>query len=796
MTEEELNPQEREALELLRSNDPRAATTLAALDDSGRARVLAQMSGTSAPQESYPSDGIAASDQPTADGAEGSEEVSEEVPPDPDADDAPLDPSSSKADDASGPDPKADSDASSRAGSLPAVFNQALATTAGKAILAVVGAVLILLIILVVRSCGGGGDPSSDALLLVRESGGDLYVGRANAEIDRDDRVVRDFDGLTRITVTRDGAWWSAGLVEVGSRRILVADTQDGDGAWVIEGSDVEEIVSESGNAGVVVVGDILYLRESREGTQRCYRGSLDALDDLERMFRGDACTIAYSGHILGASSSGDSYRVTVWSPQGDETALSRANFQGLPSISDNGRFVVSRDDDGVTVTGVDTGDRIWELDGGVNFDLASHPDGHIALVAEASSGEVYLVAVDAEGNADEILEVRDGQLVAEFAPSGDLFWLESKEDDRGILSVWDASQKEVFELADEEGLRLIGVHEGAAVTVIEDDLGALFQRFLPTDTDGTELHEFDDGVQGSLIYGDFLYVAGSEIASVIPLNGDEATDSLTWDAINILDVSDGLLIAVGTDGSSEVLFGIRSGAEDDVEYGEFDDVVSAQAYGSTLYATVRDGLGLETLVFDASSGDAQDDGPDYDGYRLVTNRIWPIRSILFAVGYAQDITLPEVAFADPEPEPFAVAKPAAAPPTTTAAPPTTVSDATPEPEAPAPQPEEAEAPAPEPAGGYYSGRLVGPGDSNRYFFEIPDGGRWLFAETYGQIDVVADLFLTHSDGSTIPVASSDDDGTDSNARFEIFLDPGTYFIEVGGYDNDVTGSYELRIDF
>ena len=68
---------------------------------------------------------------------------------------------------------------------------------------------------------------------------------------------------------------------------------------------------------------------------------------------------------------------------------------------------------------------------------------------------------MDHEGNADELLEVSDGQLVAEFAPSGDLFWLESGQDDQGVLSVWDVSEKDVIELADEEGLQLVGVFFG-----------------------------------------------------------------------------------------------------------------------------------------------------------------------------------------------------------------------------------------------------------------------------------------------------------------------------------------------
>ena len=48
-----------------------------------------------------------------------------------------------------------ESDASSTSGSLASLFEQALATTAGKAILGVVGVLLILVIVFVVRSCGG-----------------------------------------------------------------------------------------------------------------------------------------------------------------------------------------------------------------------------------------------------------------------------------------------------------------------------------------------------------------------------------------------------------------------------------------------------------------------------------------------------------------------------------------------------------------------------------------------------------------------------------------------------------------
>ena len=605
---------------------------------------------------------------------------------------------------------------------------------------------------------------------------GDLYVGSARAEIDRDDRVVRDFDGLIHTVVTRDDIWGSAGTVDVGDRRVLAARTQDGDGAWVIDGSDVDEIVSESGNVGVVVLGDTLYYRESSEGTAGCYRGSVGSLDDFERVFRGDSCVLTYSGHVMGADLSGDTWRVSVWTPEGDDTGLYRANFQIMPQLSENGTFVVSTDNEGVTVTAVETGDRVWELDGGVSANVASHPNGHIAVAAEASSGEVYLVAVDREGNADELLEVRDGRLLAEFAPSGDLFWLERGQEDQGVLSVWDVSEKDVVELADEEGLQLVGVSSDSAVTVIEDDLGALFQRFSPSDSSGIELHEFDDDVRVSFIYGDFLYVAGSEIASVVPLGGNEPTDSLTWDAIEILDVQNGLLVAVGSDGSSDVLFSIRAGSEDDVEYGEYDNVISAQVYGNTLYASVRDGLGVETLAFNVSSGDRRDEDADYDGYRLVNNREWPIRSTLFAAGYAreaeEETPAPEPAAPEPAPEP--------------------VSDNALSGQEYADFYGALEVESDE----YHLGNIASLGGFNRYLFEIPSGGRWLYAETYGQTDVEAELYWAVPDETTVSIAYSDDEGTDSNAQFDLFLNPGWYFIEVRGYGNNTTGSYEVYVTF
>ena len=87
------------------------------------------------------------------------------------------------------------------------------------------------------------------------------------------------------------------------------------------------------------MLGDTLYYRESSEGTAGCYRGSVGSLDDFDRVFRGDSCVLTYSGYVMGADLSGDTWRVSVWTPEGDKTGLYSANFQIVPRLSENGNF-------------------------------------------------------------------------------------------------------------------------------------------------------------------------------------------------------------------------------------------------------------------------------------------------------------------------------------------------------------------------------------------------------------------------------------------------------------------------
>lgn len=134
MAHEDLTPDEREALELLRENAPEAPTALASLDEASRARVLGALSTQASAPE--PDDPVAPSvvDEPA-----------DETPDDePTLEDAPVSPPSS-----------------------PTTFADRLlaqkVTVADKQVPLVpsaVGLVLLLVaVILLVRACGGGGDP-------------------------------------------------------------------------------------------------------------------------------------------------------------------------------------------------------------------------------------------------------------------------------------------------------------------------------------------------------------------------------------------------------------------------------------------------------------------------------------------------------------------------------------------------------------------------------------------------------------------------------------------------------------
>ncbi|MCY3889397.1 MAG: hypothetical protein OXG50_05820 [bacterium] len=619
-------------------------------------------------------------------------------------------------------------------------------------------------------------------MLLVRVSSGDLYVGEAGGEVGREHRVVRDSGLVSLVSVERDGVWSGGRLVGLGGELVLVAEGEDGFGVWAVEGEEFVEVVSGGEDVSAVVAGGALYVRETRDGTQRCYRGASGALDDLERVFRGDFCSVSRSGHIMGAELSGDQWRVRVWPPGSDDEVL-RANFDALPAISGNGLFLVSGDEDGVAVTSVESGDRVWELGGAFGYDMMAHPAGHVALAVQAEGGEAVLVLVEADGTSTEVAEVAQGDLEAMFSAAGDLVWLHTGSDGVGELFSWSLAAGEELDLADEEDLELVGVWEDSAITVIEDDFGALFQRFPLDGSAVVEFHEFeDDAVWFARVDGDHLYVFGWEKASVVPLKGGDPIDSETWDGIDVLDFADGTLVAAGQDGSTQVLFSITAGADDDVEYDQYDDIASAQIYKNTVYASVTDDNDTDTIAYNLKTGDPHDDN-DYPGYRLINTRQRTTTPQLTAYANAQP----------PQPTPEPADEPAAPAPDDT----------------PAPAPVATEAPAPAPDLGTYFANLFGAqwlslgdyrfegidqqGEVDKYIFEI-QGTQTIIMETISSMDTFIELYEVFESGVTSSLYYDDDGGTDSSSRLDVTLAPGWYLLEVSGYDGTNTGLYELYI--
>ena len=74
--------------------------------------------------------------------------------------------------------------------------------------------------------------------------------------------------------------------------------------------------MSSADDLRAVVVDNVLFGRETRDGSRRCYRGGIC---DLERVSRDDDYWLSGLGHLIGVNRPGEAFAVTVWSPARDE---------------------------------------------------------------------------------------------------------------------------------------------------------------------------------------------------------------------------------------------------------------------------------------------------------------------------------------------------------------------------------------------------------------------------------------------------------------------------------------------
>ena len=629
------------------------------------------------------------------------------------------------------------------------------------ATLAVCAVVLAVVLVFVVRACSGGDRGASDTVLLIRESSGDLYVADVGTEVDSDDRVARDTDELGYIrTISGGESTWTK-IAFVGNRALVVARAGNGHSLWAVTDDGNEQIIdSDDGAISAVVVDETAFVHEAEDASQRCYRGSLE---DLERVYRGGYCEITGSGHVLGIDASDEVYKVRLQSPQGDE--ILRGAFSSRPRIADNGLFLVAAGQRALTVTSVESGDRVWELEGGTGYDMASHHGGYLALAAEASVGEVELILIDAGGNAQSLTELASGSLVAEFAESGSLFWIEHEPDRNDVLSAWDSSRDEIVKLAEEKELHLLGVYGDSAVTVTQDDFGMLLHQFT-LEGDSRELHEVDDNsmLQATYIEGDYLYIASGEMVSVVPLNGGEPVDSETWDSVTLLDFYRGSLVAAGVDRSSTVLFQISTGSDAYVEYGEFDEVRSAQLYGDTLYASIVEGSGMDTVLFDASSGERLESDISYDGYRVINSRPITVRRTLNSDDTR--LSIPEA-----DAQEFAGTNYAS---------------------------DDGERQLS--IGDSWSDSISSSGEVDSYIIRVTDsssafsdGEATVVVETHGATDTYIEIYQLDDSHRGFLHEFDDDSGNGYNARVEAQVVPGNYRVDVTGALGSI-GDYEVYV--
>ena len=85
----------------------------------------------------------------------------------------------------------------------------------------------------------------------------------------------------------------------------------------------------------------------------------------------------------------------------------------------------------------------------------------------------------------------------------------------------------------------------------------------------------------------------------------------------------------------------------------------------------------------------------------------------------------------------------------------------------------------------------LGAGDTDFFKFEVEETGT-VTVYTEGEVDTVGAVL--DADGSTL--FSDDDKGTKNNFRIVLKVNPGTYYVQVKGFNDRATGPYTLLVDF
>ena len=478
-------------------------------------------------------------------------------------------------------------------------------------------------------------------MLLVRESSGDLFAVEPLAEVGRDDRVLENFVSTTPITVTRGGQSALVDVAALGDRRVIVADSAQGASVLVLGGDEPNVLLAaDAFSLSAAINGGVLYVREERGSSQRCHRG--DATE-LERVYRGDYCDIASSGHILGGTvTASGAHDVTVLDPGGDE--LLNSSFDQRPEISNDGRYLLTTDNAGVAVIRVADGETLWELSDGRSVS-ATAADGRLAVTALDRDGMAVLVVLSADGDPHRLESIEAGDIRASLAAGGDLYWIAD-----GAMWVNPKGSSNIEELVDADDLHAFDMHNSGAITAIADDFGVRLDRHAPG-KEAETLHELDDpGLTYWLIADDDLYLATATLASIVPLDDGNPADSERWDAITVHDARNGTLVASGNDSGYQTLFTLQTNGTI-TEFDEYDHVHSAQVHGSTLYATVTTNNSTTTIAYDIKTVEQHTES-DYHNYTLTPNVVQPQYTTLIATA---DFTPPALRPADESPieEPF-----------------------------------------------------------------------------------------------------------------------------------------------
>ncbi len=504
-----------------------------------------------------------------------------------------------------------------------------------KALIAVGAVCVVALAGTAGLSLVGGADGGNDLVLV---DDGDVHIVEPGEPADRSNRVFSEagYYPQRMFVFEEDGGIWTP-LVTVGGRDLLLMRS-DADGETVlvatVNGGEPEELITAE-DLFVRADGDMLQVVATQSGTKRCYAGGWNDVAN-QRLFRGDECRFARSGHLMGFDY-GEEVELALFAPDGSLQLELELESDPI-HLTDDGRRLVSYDYESSEVVVTDTSDgnelaRIEAMSADIQVIAVSndlYAIGYTNLDAESA-----ITVIDDQGNTSDITQ-EPATIQVQADGNGALYWTESFGDSDSLYR-WDATTHDVTMLAEDDRIFFDLTTRGVAAAKLDGRR----VEVVHFDDDGSELelwdHDEANFVRVDTLENQIAVIAYAEegdwAGALLSADGDDPIDYegpgegpyfeiqdhwlflSDWHNEEVIALhSKGTVTEVEVDGRSYVQ------AQDGILFVDRDENYAAQ---SEPYSAG------DVLAFDLSSGEEIAD-LTYHGFRLAIRTEVPERSEMY----------------------------------------------------------------------------------------------------------------------------------------------------------------------